>query len=62
MSLCGSTCTSRAAPVASRAVTERSRPPVIRRRTCRTPEGPKGTSRSSSPKPRKQAELKGRVC
>ena len=49
MSPCGSTCTSRAAPVASRAVTERSRPPVTRRRTCRAPEGPEATSRSSSP-------------
>ena len=30
-------------------VTERGRPPVTRRRTCRTPEVPEATSRSSSP-------------
>ena len=48
VSPCGSTCTSRAAPVASRAVTEKSRPPVTRRRTCRTPEGPEAPSRRPS--------------
>ena len=39
VSPCGSTCTSRAAQVVSRAATERRRPPVTKRRTCRTLEG-----------------------
>jgi len=49
VSPCGSSCTSRRAPVASRAVTERSRPQVTRCGTCRMPVGPDATSRSSSP-------------